>query len=141
MNIQLATAVDASLLAWLDQACDFSAHWNETAWQETLAQPACRVWCAVLNGKMVGFLALRGAADQYEITNLAVEADCRRQGIGRQLVQHALGQLPGGDVTLEVSVKNIPAISLYEKTGVVCRGLRKKFYKDGSDAQIMGKRL
>jgi len=141
MNIQPATAVDASLLAWLDQACDFSAHWNETAWRETLAQPACKVWSAELDGKLVGFLVLRGAADQYEITNFAVEAAFRRQGIGRRLVQYALAQLPGGDVTLEVSIKNMPAISLYEKEGFVCRGVRKQFYKDGSDAQIMGKRL
>ena len=141
MNIQPATAVEASLLAWLDQACDFSAHWDKAAWQETLAQPACKVWMAELDGKLAGFLALRGAADQYEIVNLAVEAACRRQGIGLRLVQHALAQLPGGDVTLEVSIKNMPAISLYEKAGFVCRGVRKQFYKDGSDAQVMGKRL
>ena len=141
MNVRIATAVDASLLAWLDQDCPFSAHWDVAGWQQELANPACRVWCCEINGKMIGFMALRGAADQYEITNLAVEADMRRQGVGTQLVSHALAQLPGGDVTLEVSVKNMPAISLYEKCGFVCRGVRKQFYKDGSDAWIMGKRI
>ena len=141
MNIRLATDADVNLLAWLDKGSDFSAHWNEIAWQETLAQPTCRVWCAELNGKTVGFIALRGVADQYEITNLAVEASCRRQKIGKQLIQHALEHLPGGEVTLEVSVQNMPAISLYEKCGFVCRGVRKQFYKDGSDAWIMGIRL
>lgn len=140
MNIRLAGAADAAILAALDLACTFSAHWDEKGWQGELAQPASRVWCAELNGKIVGFLALRGATDQYEITNLAVEPGCRRNGIGFQLVQHAFENLPG-EVTLEVSTQNMPAISLYEKAGFVCRAVRKQFYKDGSDAWVMGKSL
>ena len=141
MNIRSAAAAEAALLAGLDQASVFSAHWTVTGWQDELANPACGVWCAEINGKIVGFLALRGVEDQYEITNLAVEADLRRQGIGRALLTHALALLPGGDVTLEVSVKNVPAVCLYEQTGFARRGVRNRFYKDGSDAWVMGKRL
>ncbi len=141
MNIRLAGAAEAAILTRLDHACMFSAHWNEKQWQAELAQPACRVWCAETNGKMVGFLTLRGAADQYEITNLAVEPAMRRSGIGTRLLTHALEKLPGGDVTLEVSTQNTAAIELYTRCGFVCRAVRKQFYKDGSDAWIMGKPL
>ena len=55
MNIRLAGAADAAILAALDLACTFSAHWDEKGWQGELAQPASRVWCAELNGKIVGF--------------------------------------------------------------------------------------
>ena len=141
MNIRLAAAAEAALLAGLDQACTFSARWNLNGWQDELANPACRVWCAEINGKIVGFIALRGVADQYEVTNFAVEADLRRQGIGKALLAHALEQLPGGDVTLEVSTNKVPAVCLYERAGFARRGVRKQFYKDGSDALVMGQRL
>ncbi len=141
MNIRLAGAAEAAILAALDAASAFSAHWDTAGWQGELAQPASQVWCAEVNGQIAGFIAFRGVDGQYEITNLVVDPGFRRGGIGLQLVQHALEKIASGDVTLEVHSQNVPAISLYEKAGFVRRGVRKQFYKDGADAQLMGKHL
>lgn len=144
MNIRLATPGDAHGLFELDRSQAFSAHWNEPDWQAELAQPAARVWVAFVEEKIVGFICARGAADQYEITNLAVAPSHTRQGIGRALLHHALGQLQAQGVahlTLEVSTANVPARALYESAGLETLGVRKQFYADGSDALILGKNL
>lgn len=144
MNIRIAIAGDARGLFELDRSQAFSAHWTELDWQAELAQPAARVWIAFLEEKMVGFICARGAADQYEITNLAVAPSYTRQGIGRALLSYALAQLQAqgaAHLTLEVSTANLPARALYKSAGLETLGMRKTFYADGSDALILGKNL
>lgn len=144
MNIRLALPTESIILFNLDNAQTFSAHWSEVDWQSELAHPSARVWCALTNGKIVGFVCVRGAAGQYEITNLAVDPGYTRQGIGRALLAHAVEELHAmgvGQVTLEVSSANEPARALYQNDRFVMLGTRKKFYKDGSDALILGRQL
>ena len=144
MNIRSALSTESVILFNLDHAQTFSAHWSEADWQAELAHPSARVWCALANEKLIGFICARGAAGQYEITNLAVAPGHTRQGIGRALLSHALEELKelgAGQVTLEVSAANQPARGLYQSGQFVVLGTRKKFYKDGSDALILGKRL
>ena len=44
----------------------------------------------------------------------------------------------GGTVFLEVRTDNEPAIALYESTGFVTMGLRKRYYRvSGADAYTM----
>ncbi len=79
MNIRLALPSEGKLFFEIDRAQTFSAHWSEEAWQAELAQPAARVWGAFVGERLVGFICVRGAAGQYEITNLAVELGHTRQ--------------------------------------------------------------
>jgi ribosomal-protein-alanine N-acetyltransferase len=44
----------------------------------------------------------------------------------------------GHELTLEVNVRNTPAISLYLKAGLKELGRREKFYNNQDDALIMG---
>lgn len=141
MNLSQASATQAEILFKLDNARPFSAHWELKQWQAELALAMAHIWCAEQDGQVVGFIATRGAADNYEITNLAVSAIQCRQGIGLALVTHAVRELKqrgAVQITLEVGCANIPAQRLYQKAGFVKMGVRKKFYKDGSDALIMG---
>lgn len=138
MNITLATAAEAEILAALDNSVPFSAHWSVENWQSELAQPAARIWCAQEGGQVVGFIALRGVAGQWELLNVAVAADHQRQGIATALLRHALAFIATAHITLEVSTANQAAQALYQKAGFVVLGVRKQFYKDATDALIMG---
>lgn len=138
MNILSATAAQAEILAALDNCVPFSAHWSVQNWQDELAQPAACIWCAQQGGQLTGFIALRGAAGQWELLNLAVAPAQQRQGVGTALLRHALEVLGTVQITLEVSTTNQAAQALYQKAGFVVLGVRKQFYKDGTDALIMG---
>ena len=141
MNIALATLADALALTALDQAQAFSAHWSEMNWRAELVYPAARVWCARLRKKIIGFITVRGAAGQFEITNLAVDKMYTRQGIGSALLAHVLTQLNVKHLTLEVSESNQPARMLYEKYGFKVVSVRRQFYPDGADALLMERTL
>lgn len=144
MNIELARPEQASALAQLDSSRLFSAHWSVEAWQEELVAPGAYVWCAQEGQTIWGFLVIRGAADMYEIVNLAVAQNRCRLGIGSLLIGCGLEKLKtlgGKNVTLEVSVHNQPAQALYRKLGFCAVGVRKQFYADGADAIVMGKIL
>ena len=138
MNITLATAAQADILTTLDRSVPFSAHWSVEDWQAELAQPTARIWCAQEDGQIIGFVVLRGACGQWELLNIAVEAGHQRQGIATSLLRHVLATLGTEQITLEVSAVNLAARALYQKVGFVELGVRKQFYKDGTDALIMG---
>ena len=144
MNIRQALPSESNLLSYIDSAQPFSAHWSVADWEAELALPAARVWSAFIDGRAIGFICVRGAVGQYEVTNLAVMMEYTRQGIGGALLDYALDQLRefgASQVTLEVSANNDPARALYQSRGFVMLGKRAKFYPDGNDALILGKML
>ena len=70
--------------------------------------------------------------DEGSITNIAVRPDCRRQGLGRAVVQALIDEARARGVTdiyLEVRVSNEAAIALYCSLGFSVVGTRKNFYK------------
>ena len=80
-------------------------------------------------------------AAEGNITNVAVTAPARRQGVGRGLL-NALCDYSKKTaciaLTLEVRVSNTPAKKLYESFGFESAGVRKYFYEDPTeDAEIL----
>ena len=74
------------------------------------------------------------------IKDLAVHPDHRGEGIGRRLLERALGVLQGRDtsrVKLEVRDGNDPAISLYREFGFTHHHTVPRYYEDGTDALVM----
>ena len=88
---------------------------------------------------IVGFLVTRETAPcEREILNLAVDAEHRRQGIARALLQHALAGVHA-DWYLEVRQSNTAAIGLYCSLGFEQVALRPAYYTDPSEPGIVMK--
>ena len=89
----------------------------------------------------VGVLAI--PPDEWEITNVAVDPDFRRQGMGEALMRalaDKAAQAGVARISLEVRVSNGAAIGLYRKLGFVDCGVRKNFYSaPREDGVIMEK--
>ena len=81
------------------------------------------------------------AADEGEITNVAVKPEFRRCHIADEMLQALLSDSEAGGIRyiyLEVRVSNAAAIGLYEKHGFTRKGIRKNFYeKPQEDAYVM----
>jgi GNAT superfamily N-acetyltransferase len=73
--------------------------------------------------RAVGTVALRSAGDGvYELTKMAVEPELRGAGIGRALLDAAIGtyrELGGRELYLESSSVLAPALRMYESAGFV----------------------
>ena len=78
-------------------------------------------WVAELDGVVVGMIGVQCVADEVaEIKRLRVLDEFRRQGIGANLLDHAVQFCRSHDyvkIVLDVRVERDPAIHLFEKAG------------------------
>lgn len=120
----------------------FSMPWSRGAFLYEMQQnrvARCRVMHE--DGRVLGYLCLWEIADELHITNIAVHATCRRQGIGRELLRGVLDDARQRKlrlVVLEVRPSNTEARTLYETFGFRIIGRRRGYYYDtGEDALVM----
>lgn len=89
-------------------------------------------WLAFLDAQPVGVLLLTAipAGQGLDIAYVGVVPEARRRGVGRELVQLALGtarQAGAPQLTLALDVRNLPARKLYEKLGFEQTGRREVY--------------
>ncbi|MDY2628358.1 MAG: ribosomal protein S18-alanine N-acetyltransferase [Lachnospiraceae bacterium] len=133
---------DIAFLVKLEQKL-FSDAWTEMSLINTLHYRPDTSFVAELDGEPVGYLFFMAAADEGELLRIGVSPEYRRQGVGQVLLEHMdYFVLENGiySVWLEVRESNEPARALYEKSGFVTQGCRKKYYhRPDEDAVIMSK--
>ncbi len=96
------------------------------------------------SGAAVCFGGMWLIADIAEITNIAVDPDHRRLGLGQKTLSLLCGicrERGVPQINLEVRDGNDAAIGLYEKFGFEPMGRRKKYYDNKFDAILMTKKL
>ena len=122
---------------------NFSLPWSENVLSSELKNPLSLWVVATNDGAVIGYVGAQIVPDEADMMNLAVDAQYRRQGIGKALVEHLIASLQERMVrslTLEVRVSNAPAVSLYEGMGFLTVGRRPNYYqKPKEDAWILRK--
>lgn len=149
IRISQATFADAALLAALHTTSFNRSHerslenpWGEEDMARFIAGPG--TLCLIgLTGNMEpapsGLLIARQAVDEAEILTIGVVPECRRLGVGRTLLQHAMTALHTGGAKrlfLEVDETNAAACELYLAFGAKLVGHRRRYYENGADAAI-----
>lgn len=89
---------------------------------------------------VVGYCGVYFAADEGEITNVAVDPAWRKLGIADKLLAVVLAnaKLSGcATIFLEVRESNLSAQRLYEKHGFENMGLRKNFYREPQEHAVV----
>ncbi len=92
------------------------------------------------NGSVVGYAGLMFVVGDAHVTNIAVDPDQQRSGIGtRLLAELAWEAIARGceAMTLEVRVSNVGAQALYRSFGFVPAGVRQRYYENTEDAIVM----
>ncbi|HXH63250.1 MAG TPA: ribosomal protein S18-alanine N-acetyltransferase [Gemmatimonadales bacterium] len=95
---------------------------------------------AIEDGRAVGYVLARQAADEAEILNLGVAPTARRRGIGRALVREGLAALAARgaeQVFLEVRESNAAARALYAEFGFAEVGRRRGYYRRPTEDAIV----
>jgi ribosomal-protein-alanine N-acetyltransferase len=131
--IRRGCAEDLDAVAAIQEASPGAARWKAADYlgQDFLV--------AAEANRIVGFLVSRSvAADEREILNLAVEADFRRKGVAKALLESAL-QAFHGDVFLEVRESNQIAQEFYKSLGFQVLSKRKEYYDSPPDTGIVMK--
>lgn len=124
----------------------FPTPWSRTAFSHEIAGNDFAYYIVLLDGnKVVGYAGMWVILDEGHITTIAVHQLYRGNGLGARLLNELiLEALRRGctKMTLEVRPSNLPALTLYQRTGFVSHGVRPGYYADtGEDAVIMWKEL
>lgn len=139
MLIRTLTLDDLPQVLDLEQRT-FPNPWSQGIFLVSLANPEQIFFVATTQKQLLGYIGLWRMYDCVHITNIAVEPDARRQGIGWRLLEEAQKWACGTAMTLEVRPSNAPARALYKKFGFQAAGIRPGYYEDdGEDALIMWK--
>lgn len=130
----------------LDVIC-FSLPWPQRAYDyEVKENPNARCWVvqettAAEPAPIVAMAVCWMILDELHVATFAVLPQYRRQGLGRELLHHALneGQKEGANLAyLEVRRGNLAAQALYQQVGFYVSGERKHYYPDtDEDALLM----
>ena len=139
--IRRMTLVDVPTVHEID-LLSFSLPWPERSFRfEITDNQVSRGWVAEVDGKIAAMLVLWFIVDEAHIATIAVHPDFRRQGIGEQILLHALQAARDEGASrafLEVRAGNSAAQAMYKKYGFYVAGVRPGYYKDNNeDAFLM----
>ncbi|MDE3137719.1 MAG: ribosomal protein S18-alanine N-acetyltransferase [Acidobacteriota bacterium] len=139
MTIRPLDPADAEAVERITRLSPEAADWPMESYR---GLPA---WVAESDGRVLGLLVARIAADEMEILNLAVEPASRRRGAGTALVDAAVehGRRTGAArVFLEVRESNLVAQRFYERRGFAVTGRRLRYYRQPEeDALLMAREV
>ena len=144
MKVRCMSEMDIEAVALIEDA-SFTTPWTAQGFADALQNP--NAYCLVTEKqtaqqglKIAGYCVVYYAADEGEISTIAVAPECRGQGVA-DIMFAALKEtaLKHGIVTLylDVRVSNTPARKLYEKQGFVEDGIRKHFYREPVEDAIL----
>ena len=129
----------------LDQK-SFNGFWSKSQWETELSDPK-RICLGIIDSENSKLMALCSAwlvIDELQITLIAVYPIHQRKGLGKlllsELIKHAKS-VQTNKIHLEVKIDNEPAKALYKSMGFKIVGVRSNFYKDGSDALTLTKKV
>lgn len=130
---------DADALAVVEKKC-FAVPWSREAFWRDASNTDAYYLLAIdtaQNDRIIGYVGCWILAYEGSITNVAIDPEYRRQGIGRKMLLKLIDIVKEKGVTaltLEVRVSNAPAISLYEGLGFKSVGQRPKYYTNPVEA-------
>ena len=119
-------------------------HWNQDQWENELEKDYVTGIGIYLNNSILGVCVLYKLFDEAEIRYLSVHPSYQRRGLGKKLIYKILKECKNKKIRrlfLEVSLKNKQALRFYDYFGFKTISIRKKYYKDGSDALLKEKNV
>jgi len=143
MNVELRRLETRDLDAVEEiERASYPTPWSRAMFAAELQKPGSLALGAYREtGELVGYAIVSRYVDAWHVMNVAVDAQYRRRGIARELLERLFdvtGADPKRGYTLEVRVSNTEAIRLYEGLGFEARGIRRGYYTDNrEDALIM----
>lgn len=138
ITVRLAEKSDAGFIAEAEKAY-IDCPWTEEQILSEIQSENAVFFTAEVDGKICGYVSGDIAADECEMSNIAVDTEYRNRGVAYALMTEFISALAGRNIKsvfLLVRDDNGAAIGLYNKCGFKTVGKRTGYYK-GKDALIM----
>ena len=118
--------------------------WTRKQWANEFKKKGIKVFGLLLSDLVIGICVFHVVLDEAQINFFVVNQKYRKRGFGSYLMSHLIKQCEQLNIKklfLEVSHTNFIADRFYSRFEFSTVGIRRKYYKDGSDALIKEKIL
>ena len=130
LRARLATAGDVAAVHAIESS-SFGTPWRRAAFEALVVEPLVYFPVAEVDGTVAGFAVLMVAADEAEVTNIAVRSASRRAGVGAALLDEVIGEARrrgARTIYLDVRESNAAARALYASRAFETVGRRRRYY-------------
>ena len=118
--------------------------WTKKQWAREIRKKGVNIVGLLLENSVVGIWVYQVVLDEVQINFFAVNQEFREKGFGSYLMSYLIKlfeKLNLNKILLEVSRNNLTAEKFYNRFEFSTVGIRKNYYKDGSDALLKEKKL
>ena len=118
--------------------------WSKKQWANEFKKEGIKVFGLLLANLVIGICVFQIVLDEAQIYYFVVNQKYRKKGFGTFLMSYLIKQCENMHITrlfLEVSQRNVTAERFYSHFNFYTIGIRRNYYKDGSDAILKEKKL
>ena len=118
--------------------------WSKKQWSQEFKKEGIKVFGLLLSNFVIGICVFHVVLDEAQINFFAIDQRYREKGYGSQLMRYLIKQceiLNINKLFLEVSQTNAIGEKFYSQFDFSTVGIRRNYYKDGSDALLKEKKL
>ena len=118
--------------------------WSKNQWAKEFKKEDIKVFGLIFSGLLIGICLFHVVLDEAQINFFAISKKYRKKGFGSHLMSYLIKEcekLNIGKLFLEVSHNNVTAENFYSRFDFATVGIRRNYYKDGSDALLKEKNL
>ena len=118
--------------------------WSKNQWASEFRKEGIQVFGILISNLLIGICVIQMVQNEAQINYFAVNHKYRKRGFGSYLMNHLIMRCKKQKIyklQLEVSQKNVIAKKFYDKFNFSTVGIRRNYYKDGSNAFLKEKIL
>ena len=118
--------------------------WSKKQWANEFNKEGVTVFGVLLFNLLIGICVFHVVLDEAQINFFAINKKYRKKGFGTYLMTFLIKEcekLNINKIFLEVSHTNFKAEKFYSRFDFSTVGIRRNYYKDGSDALLKEKKL
>ena len=118
--------------------------WSKEQWSNEFKKDGTKIFGLLIENLVIGICVFQVVIDEAQINYFVVNKKFRKRGFGSYLMSYLIKICQKQNVNkllLEVSQKNSIAEKFYNRFDFFTVGIRKNYYKDGSDALLKEKKL
>ena len=118
--------------------------WSKKQWENEFKKDGSKIFGLLRANLIIGICVFQIVLDEAQINYFVVDQKFRKKGFGSFLMSYLIKQcenLKLNKLLLEVSESNVIAESFYNRFDFFTVGIRKSYYKDGSDGILKEKKI
>ena len=133
---------DVDLCYELDS--DTISLWSKKQWSNEFKKEGTKIFGLLIKNLVIGICVFQVVLDEAQINYFVVNQKFRKKGFGSFLMRYLIKKcekLKLKKLLLEVSQHNVTAERFYSRFDFSTVGIRRNYYKDGSDALLKEKKI